>query len=302
MKRKNIPFLIVSEGYIPRPLGRSKKGMHPETNTLPKQHTSPFRARLLICLITISGVLLTCNKKTSEDQPNQSVTILVAAAASLEYAFREELIPRFQKEYPRITVEGIYDSSGKLQVQIEQGLQADVFMSAATRQMDALIEKKLIDTASVYPLLENKLVLIKPVGIATIVSDFQNANQASTIALGDPASVPVGQYAQEVFINMENWEAVSAIASFGTNVTEVLNWVAEGSADAGVVYATDAAINKKVEIIAEAPLGSLKTKVIYPVGMISGSSHSTEARLFIDFLCSDNALSVFTDYGFSPAK
>ena len=265
-----------------------------------KRTITPFLA--LACLTAFAGISLACNKKTPEaqPQPNQPVTILVAAAASLEYAFRDELIPRFQKEYPWITVEGIYDSSGRLQVQIEQGLQADVFMSAATRQMDALVEKKLIDASSVYPLLENRLVLIKPVGITTIVSGFRNVDQAHTIALGDPASVPVGQYAQEVFINLGNWEAVSAIASFGTNVTEVLNWVAEGSADAGVVYATDAAISKKVEIIAEAPAGSLKTKVIYPVGMVSASSHSVEAQLFIDFLCSANALSVFTSYGFSP--
>ena len=259
-----------------------------------------FSACLLI------GSFTACAKKTTADQSNQQsnqpVTIMLAAAASLEYAFREELIPRFQKEYPWITVEAAYDSSGRLQVQIEQGLQADVFMSAATRQMEALVEKKLVDAATVYPLLENKLVLIKPAGIATAVSGFQTANQANTIALGDPANVPAGQYAQEVFTNLGNWEAVSSIASFGNNVTEVLNWVAEGSADAGVVYATDSAISKKVEIIAEAPAGGLKTKVIYPVGMVSASSHPIEAKLLIDFLCSDKALSVFTNYGFSPNK
>ena len=255
---------------------------------------------ILTCLLV--SIFTACEKKTTVNQSNQPVTIMVAAAASLEYVFRQELIPQFQKEYPWITIEGTYDSSGRLQIQIEQGLQADVFMSAATRQMETLVEKNLVKAATVNHLLENKLVLIKPVGITTAVNGFQTADQANTIALGDPASVPVGQYAQEVFINLGNWEAVSSIASFGTNVTEVLNWVAEGSADAGVVYATDAAISKKVEIIAEAPTGSLKTKVIYPVGMVSSSSHPLEAQLFIGFLCSDNALSVFTDYGFSPNK
>jgi len=254
----------------------------------------------LACLLLPAGIFIACGKKLPTNQSNQPVTILVAAAASLEHVFREELIPRFQKEYPWITVEGTYDSSGKLQIQIEQGLNADVFMSAATRQMETLVKKKLIDTASVYPLLENKLVLIKSVGISTAVTGFQNADKANTLALGDPASVPVGQYAQEVFITLGNWEAVSSIASFGTNVTEVLNWVAEGSADTGVVYATDAAISKKVEIIAEAPAGSLKTKVIYPVGIVSATSHPDEAKLFINFLRSDAVMPVFTDYGFSP--
>jgi molybdate transport system substrate-binding protein len=253
-------------------------------------------------LLVVSSFFSGCEKKATSEPSNQSVIILVAAAASLEYSFQNDLIPRFQKKYPLITVEGAYDSSGKLQIQIEQGLNADVFMPAATRQMEALVEKKLVDAVTVYPLLENKLVLIKPLGITTTVADFQAAAQAKTIALGDPDSVPVGQYAQEVFTNLGNWEAVSSKASFGTNVTEVLNWVAEGSADAGVVYATDAAMSKKVEIIAEAPSDSLKTKVIYPVGIISASSHFIEAKLFVDFLCSDDALSVFTTYGFSPYK
>ena len=242
-------------------------------------------------------------KKEGPDAPSvrekTPVTILVAAAASLEYSFRDELIPRFQEKYPWITVRGTYDSSGKLQVQIEQGLEADIFMSAAERQMNTLVEGKWIDAATVLPLLENKIVLIKPVGISTAVTNFLSADQAKTIALGDPASVPVGQYAQEVFTRLGNWDAVSAKASFGTNVTEVLHWVAEGSADVGVVYATDATASKKVEIIAEAPAGSLTTKVIYPVGMIAGSKYSEEAKFFIEFLSSEEAGAVFSNYGFS---
>jgi molybdate transport system substrate-binding protein len=88
----------------------------------------------------------------------------------------------------------------------------------------------------------------------------------------------------------------------GTNVTEVLNWVGEGSADAGVVYATDAAASKKVEIIAEAPAGSLAAPVIYPVGLVAASAHPDEAKLFIEFLASDEAMAIFKAYGFSPNR
>jgi molybdate transport system substrate-binding protein len=224
----------------------------------------------------------------------------VAAAASLEYSYARELVPLFTKKYPWITVEGTYDSSGKLQTQIEAGLEADVFMSAAERQMNALVEKNLVARETVKPLLENKIVLIKPAGSATEARDFKTAALAKTIALGDPASVPAGQYAKEAFTSLGVWEAVSARASFGTNVTEVLNWVGEGSADAGVVYATDAATTNKVEVIAEAPAGSLAQKVIYPVGMVAASAHPEEARLFIDFLASGEALAIFKAYGFSP--
>ncbi|MDR3172528.1 MAG: molybdate ABC transporter substrate-binding protein [Treponema sp.] len=243
------------------------------------------------------------NTSSSDAAPtNAPVTIMVAAAASLENSYVKELIPLFQQKYPWITVEGTYDSSGKLQTQIEAGLAADVFMSAATRQMDALADKNLVSRESIKPLLENKIVLIKPAGTNPPVSDFQTIIEANTIALGDPASVPAGQYAKEAFTSLGIWDAVEAKASFGTNVTEVLNWVGEGSADVGVVYATDAISTNKVELIAEAPAGSLAQKVIYPVGMVAASAHPKEAQLFIDFLASDEGLAIFKNYGFSSNK
>ncbi|MDR1301280.1 MAG: molybdate ABC transporter substrate-binding protein [Treponema sp.] len=235
--------------------------------------------------------------------PQQApVTILVAAAASLENAYVQELIPLFQKNYPWITVEGIYDSSGRLQTQIEQGLEADVFMSAATRQMDALVEKNFIPASSVKPLLQNKLVLIKPAGINTPVTGFSTITEAQVIAFGDPATTPAGQYAQEAFSNLGTWEAVSAKVSLGSNVTEVLNWVGEGSAEVGIVYATDAASTPKVEIIEELPEGLLATKVIYPIGVLGASQHPEEAQLFVDFLASAEGVAIFKAFGFSPNR
>jgi molybdate transport system substrate-binding protein len=227
---------------------------------------------------------------------------MVAAAASLRLSFENELIPQFQAKYPWITVEGTYASSGQLQTQIEQGLAADVFMSAATTQMDNLVKSGHINAASVKPLLENKIVLIKPSGTTTTVTGFQNITQARVIALGDPASVPAGQYAKEAFTSLGTWDAVSAKASFGSNVTEVANWVAGGSAEVGVVYATDAAATKDVEIIAECPAGLLAKPVIYPLGIIAATSHAEEAKLFFDFLASSEGLGVFKANGFSAAQ
>ncbi|MDR1625171.1 MAG: molybdate ABC transporter substrate-binding protein [Spirochaetia bacterium] len=258
-----------------------------------------FFAALL--LILFAGTALFAGAKKEEAAPsNPPVTILVAAAASLRNAYEQEIIPQFQAKYPWITVEGAFDSSGKLQTQIEQGLEADVFMSAAVTQMNNLVKNGHVDAGAVKPLLENKIVLIKTAGASTAVSGFQNITAAKMIALGDPASVPAGQYAQEIFTSLGIWDAVKAGASLGTNVTEVLNWVGAASAEVGVVYATDAASTDKVEIIAEAPAGSLARPVIYPVGQLKASAHPAEAKLFIDFLASDAGLAVFRAYGFSP--
>ncbi len=237
--------------------------------------------------------------RAAEQEP---VTMLVAAAASLQYSYVQELIPMFQAKYPWITVEGTYDSSGKLQAQIENGLDADVFMSAATRQMDALVKGGLIDKDTVVPLLENRVVLITPAGSTSGIDRFERVLEANTIAIGDPDSVPAGQYAREVFQSLGMFDAVLAKASLGTNVTEVLNWVAEGSAAVGVVYATDAATTDRVTVVASAPEGSLKRRVIYPVGILANSSHPEAARLFVDFLQSPEAIAVFVKYGFAAAN
>ena len=228
-------------------------------------------------------------------------TILVAAAASLEYAYTEALIPLFEAANADIRVEGTYDSSGKLQTQIEEGLEADVFMSAAMKQMNALKEAALMDEATIVPLLQNKIVLIAPADSDTAIHSFDEIADAQIIALGDPDSVPAGQYAREALMTLGVWDAALAKASLGTNVTEVLNWVAEGSADVGIVYATDAATTDKVKVLCEAPEGSLAQQVIYPVGVVAASQNKAAAQAFLDFLQSDEAMGVFARYGFARA-
>ena len=241
-------------------------------------------------------------ENTGEAAPDvdleEPVTILIAAAASMENSMKE-LIRTFEEQNPYITVEGTYDSSGKLQTQIEEGMEADIFLSAATKQMNALKEENLVDSDSIVELLENKVVLVVPTGSNTNVTSFKDVQNAETIALGDPESVPAGQYAKEIFESLGIYEDVARKASFGTNVTEVLNWIAEGSAEVGVVYATDAASTDKVTVIAEAPEGVLAEKVIYPLGIVSASEKKDAAKLFVEFLQSDEATSILESYGFT---
>ena len=209
----------------------------------------------------------------------------------------------FEEANPGVTVKGTYDSSGKLQTQIEEGLDADVFMSAATKQMKALDEEGMIASDTITDLLENKIVLIVPAGNEKKLEKFEDIEKADSIALGDPASVPAGQYAQEALTNLGIWDKIQDKVSFGTNVTEVLNQVAAASADAGIVYATDAAsMADKVEVVAEAPEGSLSKKVIYPVAVVKGTAHEEVAKEFVAFLQTDKAITVFEDYGFSSAQ
>ena len=233
----------------------------------------------------------------TEQEP---VEILVAAAASLQNSM-EELGKLYQSANPGTTVTFTFGSSGTLQEQIEQGAPVDVFMSAALKQMKALEEKGLILNDTKIELLENKVVLIVPKDSTLDITGFDDILKAPTIALGDPESVPVGQYSEEIFTSLNMLDDVKKQANYAKDVTEVLTWVSTGNAEAGVVYATDAMSSKDVTVVAEAPEGST-SKVLYPVAVVKDTKQEEAAKAFVDYLASEEALAVFEKYGFSPNK
>lgn len=269
---------------------------------------------LAVCMVlSCAGCGGSSNKGASEETTEVTTEggnskILVAAAASLQATFDNELIPLFEKENPEITVEGTYASSGDLQHQIESGLDADVFFSAATSNMDTLAEEKLIDEDTVVDQLKNDVVLITPKDSKLGIKSFKDITKADTIAIGDPESVPAGKYAKEILTNLGVYNEVEKKASLGASVTEVLSWVAEGSADAGIVYATDAQTentngdDKEVEVVATAEDSMMQTQVVYPVGVVSASTHKDEAKAFEDFLQTDEAKAILEKAGFTINK
>lgn len=250
-----------------------------------------------ICALALVGCGSSKPAET-EKKAETPRTLQVAAAASMENVFEERFIPEFEAE-TGIKIEGVYDASGKLQTQIESGLGAGVFISAAPKQVKALIEKDFIKEENTKELLENKVVLIQRKGSDQEAKTFADLAKANTIALGDPASVPIGQYSEEILDTLDLRSSVKGKVSYATNVTEVLRWVEEGSADVGVVYATDAASSDKVEVIAEAGPNELESKVIYPVALI-GAEPTEEAKEFYEFLFTKKAQDALKDFGFTP--
>ena len=227
-------------------------------------------------------------------------------AASLSNAM-EDIQKDFNETYPDVEILYNADSSGTLQTQIEEGARCDIFFSAADKQMNALIDENLAKKDTVEDILENKVVLIKPKDGETKVTGFENITDAENIALAGE-DVPVGQYSREIFKNLGIEDDINKMEiNEGKNVTEVLASVSEGSNEIGVVYATDAAsVADKVDIIAEAPAGSLETPVLYPAGLIVDSeasdSESAAAKAFLEYLQTDGAMKVFEEYGFAQYK
>lgn len=232
--------------------------------------------------------------------------LYVFIAASLNNAM-EEIQKDFNEDYPDVNILYNADSSGTLQTQIEEGSRCDIFFSAATKQMDALVDEELAKKDSVVDLLENKVVLIKPKDGETKVTGFENITDAKNIALAGE-DVPVGQYSREIFKNLGIEDDVNKMEiNEGKNVTDVLASVSEGSNEIGIVYATDAtSVADKVDVIAEAPEGSLETPVLYPVGLTVDAEASDEeaaaADAFLEYLQTDDAMKVFEEYGFAAYK
>lgn len=227
----------------------------------------------------------------------QSSTILVSAAASLKEAL-EEVKPLYKQTKPNVNVTYNFGASGALQQQIENGAPADIFISAAKKQMDALQSKNLILTDTRSNLLTNKLVLIVPKNSSGITSFRQlTDSKVKKIAVGEPRSVPAGQYAEEVFKNLGISQQVKSKLVLGNNVRQVLSFVESGNADAGIVYATDAKISPQVKQVATAPANS-HSPIIYPVAVLKSSKNAAAARDYVQFLSSNRAGAVFQKYGF----
>jgi len=250
---------------------------------------------LLVVLMVLMGVSVFSQPQVESQEQTE---ILISAAASLTDCMNE-LRSAYMAKNPLVKVTANYGSSGSLQQQIEQGAPADLFFSAGLKQMKALQDKQLMDNDTVKPILENKLVLIIPKnGAAVTAMDDLTKDSFGKIAVGDPKSVPAGQYAQETLKNLGLDGKVKAKLVFAKDVREVLSWVETGNAQVGFVYETDALISKNVTISFTTPEGS-HAKVIYPVGVIKSSRHPEASKAFEAYLFSDEAKNVFKKYGFT---
>ena len=257
-----------------------------------------------LAVIALAGIMTTGLTAGNVQAAEPGGELYVFIAASLANSM-EEIQKDFNQKYPDAEIFYNADSSGTLQTQIEEGSRCDIFFSAATKQMDALVEEKLAKEDSVVDLLENKVVLIKLKDAETKVTGFENITEAENLALAGE-DVPVGQYAREIFTNLGIMDQVEKMEiNEGKNVTEVLAAITQGSNEVGVVYATDAAsVADQVDIIAEAPAEALETPVLYPVGLTedqeASSAEQEAAEVFLEYLQTEEAMKVFEEYGFSP--
>ncbi|WP_068775692.1 molybdate ABC transporter substrate-binding protein [Paenibacillus sp. FJAT-26967] len=263
---------------------------------------------LLWVLLLILGACSSANSAaeeqsspvTREQTPVPKVELIVSAAASLRDSM-EEIGTLYENQHSPIKILFNFASTGSLQKQIEQGAPVDIFLAAGTSQMEALLDKKYIESSQSKVLLTNELVLITPrTGPAklSLLEDLTNP-AVTRIAIGDPKTVPAGSYAQRVMTGAGLWEPAMAKLVLAKDVRQVLSYVETGNADAGFVYKTDALYSDKVNLIELKGPAAKDIKIEYPAGIVANSSHREEAARFYSFLQGKEAEAVFVKNGFT---
>jgi molybdate transport system substrate-binding protein len=233
----------------------------------------------------------------------ESREIVVSAAISLRNAFTD-IGQAFEAGNKDVTVSFNFGASGDLKTQIMGGAPADVFASAALKDMDALDADGLLVGNTRVNFVSNAVVLIQPAASGTVIASFDDLKkpEVKKIAMGNPRSVPAGRYADEVLHALKLGDALADKLVLAENVRQVLDYVCRNEVDAGIVYSTDAGTRPgETRVILAAPKGSHKP-ILYPLAVVKGSKQEQTARAFITFVRSKEGKTILERYGFKPVE
>jgi molybdate transport system substrate-binding protein len=227
--------------------------------------------------------------------------VVLSVAVSLKDAV-EEIGRGFTAARPGVTLRYNFGASGDLQKQIEAGAPVDGFLSAAQRQMDDLEKQGLIVPATRRAFARNVLVAIKPSDSTIDITRPADllAAPVRRIAIGNPKTVPAGQYAQESLRALGLWDQLQPKLVFAENVRQALDYVARGEVDAGFVYTTDAATRAQGVKEAFRPPEDSYRPVIYPGAVVIAAKQATLALAFLDALSGPSGRAILSRFGFQP--
>jgi molybdate transport system substrate-binding protein len=257
---------------------------------------APISRRLLLCL-PIAAVVA----GLSAPAPAFADDVIVFAAASLKNAL-DDTVGRYRQETGK-TVLVSYAATSTLAKQIEQSAPADIFFSADMDWMDYVEKRGLIRSDTRHTLLGNRIVLVAPRDSSASVDLAAGVNIAALLgphgrlAMANTDSVPAGKYGKAALESLGAWDQVAGRIVQADNVRTALAYVARGEAPLGIVYATDAAAEPAVKVVAVFPDDS-HPPILYPVAMTTASTNPY-ARAFFDYLLSAAARPAFERQGFT---
>ncbi len=240
-------------------------------------------------------LLAGCANSTSATNAPKTVTINYSAAASLQPALTS-IYKTYHEAHPNITIDFDFAGSGAIRQKVLAGAPIDGVFLASTSDMEKLGDKVTAESSA----LGNELVAVVPATSTASGSISELVQKAKKIAIGEPATVPAGMYASQTLTKLDLTKTAQSKLVEGSDVTQVLSYVAAGNADLGFIYKTDAATNKNVKIVATVP-ASDHAAIIYPLATIKGTNKAeTDAtEAFNSYLKSDAAKKVFEAYKFT---
>jgi molybdate transport system substrate-binding protein len=253
-----------------------------------------FMATLILAAVVVPADLYPAASKEKE--------ILVSAAISLKNAFAE--IGALYEKQTGVRVRFNLGASGLLQKQIEAGAPVDVFASAGEKQMDELQSRGLIFPKTRRDFARNALVLIIPANSRNPIRSFADLarSEITRIAIGNPKTVPAGQYAQEVLANIKLWDKLQSRMVLAENARQIVDYVDRGEADAGIVYASDCIHPPEtISIVTHAPRDS-HAPILYPIAVVKQTGDRSNAQRFIDLTLSSTGQSILEKYGFLRSR
>lgn len=227
--------------------------------------------------------------------------LLVSAAVSLKEPL-QEIGLHFRQRHPDVKVFYNWGASGVLQQQIEQGAPVDVYVSAASKQMDELETKGLVLPETRRIVAANRMVMIAPSAFQSALTSLKDLTKSEVkqIAIGNPRTVPAGQYAQDILVSAGLWDALLSKLIFTESVRQALAYAVRGEVEAALVYATDAqSAGAAVRVAAIGPEGSAPL-VRYPIAVIKTSQQTALARAFVDLAVSEAGQQILKAHGFLP--
>lgn len=223
---------------------------------------------------------------------------VVSAAASLKVAFTEVgALPLARTAAAPVFNFG---ASGELLAQIRGGAPVDVFAAASHTEMDALERGGFLLAGSRADFAANELVLIVPASSAVPVASLVDLAKPAVgrIAIANAATAPAGRYAAEVLASAGLGGALRTKLVPAETVRQILDWVARGEVDAGLVYATDARSRPaEVRVAATAPAGS-HAPIVYPIAILKDAANPAAARAFVAAVLSGEGRAILARHGF----
>lgn len=258
-----------------------------------------FLAYLRRLILTCSSLLiLVCMGLSGCHPAPQATELFVSSAVSLKDAMTE-IAAEFEQTHPGTKVVFNFGSSGELARQITQGAPADLFISAAPDQIRDLIQAKLISAPSIHECCGNQLVVIAPAD--RHFSSLGDLARAGRVAIGNPQTVPCGQYARSALEKAGLYSTLAAQSKLvlAEDARQILAYVEGGDVDAGIVYNTDAMLAKRSKVCFTIP-ASYTGRMFYSIAPINSSSHKELAAQFLSFVIGPQAKKAFQERGFSP--